>query len=144
DFGGEGNLDDLFGGGRGRGAAARRGAGLQIRLKLTLGEGATGVEKKIRVRHLRTCTTCQGKGGSGETTCSQCEGRGQIRHVQQSFFGQFVNIVACPRCHGEGRIVRERCKTCEGEGRVSETETIAVHVPPGIATGNFIPLRGLG
>jgi molecular chaperone DnaJ len=27
---------------------------------------------------------------------------------------------------------------------VSETETIAVKVPPGIATGNFIPLRGLG
>jgi len=143
DFGGEGGLDDLFGG-RGRGPSARRGDDLQIRLKLTLEEVATGVEKKIRVRHLRTCTTCQGKGGSGEATCSQCDGRGQVRHVQQSFFGQFVNIATCPRCHGEGRIVRDRCRTCEGEGRVSETETIAVHVPAGIASGNFIPLRGMG
>jgi molecular chaperone DnaJ len=146
DFGGEGGFDDIFGagGGRGRGAQARRGDDLQIRLKLTLEEVASGVEKKIRVRHLRTCTTCHGKGGSGESTCPQCEGRGQIRHVQQSFFGQFVNIATCPRCHGEGRIVRERCPACQGEGRVSETETIAVHVPPGIATGNFIPLRGMG
>src|SRR5262245_33914853 len=146
DFGGEGGFDDIFGGGggRGRGPQARRGDDLQIRLKLTLEEVASGVEKKIRVRHLRTCTTCDGKGGKGESTCPQCEGRGQIRHVQQSFFGQFVNIATCPRCHGEGRIVRDRCRTCEGEGRVSESETIAVHVPPGIASGNFIPLRGMG
>ena len=143
DFGGEGGLDDLFAG-RGRGVSARRGDDLQIRLKLTLEEVATGVEKKIRVRHLRNCTTCEGKGGSGEATCSQCDGRGQVRHVQQSFFGQFVNIATCPRCHGEGRIVRDRCRTCEGEGRGSETETIAVHVPAGIASGNFIPLRGMG
>jgi molecular chaperone DnaJ len=148
DFGGEGGFDDVFGGGggggRGRGPQVRRCDDLQIRLKLTLEEVASGVEKKIRVRHLRTCTTCHGKGGSGESTCPQCEGRGQIRHVQQSFFGQFVNIATCPRCHGEGRIVRERCPACQGEGRVSETETIAVRVPPGITSGNFIPLRGMG
>jgi molecular chaperone DnaJ len=64
--------------------------------------------------------------------------------VQQSFFGQFVNIATCPRCHGEGRTMRERCRDCDGEGRVSESETIAVKVPPGVASGNFIPLRGMG
>jgi molecular chaperone DnaJ len=143
DFGGEGGLDDLFGT-RGRGAGPRRGDDLQLRLKLTLEEVASGVEKKIRVRHLRACAACEGRGGRGETACAQCGGRGQVRHVQQSFFGQFVNIAACPRCHGEGRSFREQCRECDGEGRVSESETIAVKVPPGIATGNFIPLRGLG
>jgi molecular chaperone DnaJ len=145
DFGGEGGLDDLFGGGMGgRRRGPRRGDDLQIRLKLSLEEIATGVEKKIRVRHLRPCPTCGGKGGSAESTCPQCEGRGQIRHVQQSFFGQFVNIATCPRCQGEGRILRDPCKTCNGDGRVSETETIAVKVPAGISAGNFIPLRGMG
>ena len=144
DFGGEGGLDDLFGGMGGRRAGPRRGDDLQIRLKLGLEEIATGVEKKIRVRHLRACQTCHGRGGSGESTCPQCEGRGQIRHVQQSFFGQFVNIATCPRCHGEGRVLRETCRTCGGDGRVSETDTIAVKVPPGISAGNFIPLRGMG
>ncbi len=143
DFGAEGGLDDLLGA-RGRGAGPRRGDDLQVRLKLTLEEIATGVEKKIRVRHLRACQACGGRGGRGETVCPQCDGRGQVRHVQQSFFGQFVNIATCPRCHGEGRTIRERCHECGGDGRVSESETIAVKVPPGVSTGNFIPLRGMG
>jgi molecular chaperone DnaJ len=143
DFGGEGNFEDLFGG-RGRAAGPRRGDDLQVRLKLGLEEIATGVEKKIRVKHLRACKVCGGRGGSGESTCAQCEGRGQVRHVQQSFFGQFVNIATCPRCRGEGRIMREPCRECEGEGRSSETETIAVKVPAGVSNGNFIPLRGMG
>ncbi|MGH7731651.1 MAG: molecular chaperone DnaJ [Candidatus Eiseniibacteriota bacterium] len=142
DFGGDGGLDDLLGG-RGR-AGPRRGDDLQVRLKLTLEEVATGVEKKIKVRHQRACKACDGKGGRGETQCGQCAGRGQVRHVQQSFFGQFVNITTCPRCHGEGRTMKERCRECDGDGRVSETETIAVKVPPGVASGNFIPLRGMG
>ena len=142
DFGGDGGLEDLFNT-RARGGP-RRGDDLQVRLKLTLEEIATGVEKKIRVRHQRPCKTCDGRGGKGETTCSQCEGRGQVRHVQQSFFGQFVNIAPCPRCNGEGRIVKERCRDCGGDGRVAESDTIAVKVPPGVANGNFIPLRGMG
>jgi molecular chaperone DnaJ len=67
-----------------------------------------------------------------------------VRRVQQSIFGQFVNVSTCPRCGGEGRVVRERCRTCGGDGRVSETDTIAVKVPQGVASGNFIPLRGMG
>jgi len=145
DFGGEGGIDDLFGG-RGRGPAVRRGDDLQVRLKLTLEEVATGVEKKIRVRHLRACPTCHGKGGSGEATCSQCEGRGQVRHVQQSFFGQFVNIATCPRCHGEGRIVRSLtsvnalpsrpsrlCRNKTGNPEVSTTASAATK-SKGLAT----------
>jgi molecular chaperone DnaJ len=133
----------MFGGGGGRRGPAA-GDDLQVRVKLSLEEVATGVEKKIRVKHQRPCPTCEGRGGQGETTCTQCGGRGQVRHVQQSIFGQFVNIATCPRCHGEGRSVKEPCKTCDGDGRVSETETLSVKVPPGVAEGNFIPIRGMG
>ncbi|MEK7331554.1 MAG: DnaJ C-terminal domain-containing protein, partial [Candidatus Eisenbacteria bacterium] len=31
-----------------------------------------------------------------------------------------------------------------GDGRAAESETIAVKVPAGVSTGNFIPLRGMG
>jgi molecular chaperone DnaJ len=144
DFGGDGGgFEDFFGGGR-RGREARAGDHLQVRIQLTLEEIATGVEKKIRVKHLKPCATCDGKGGKGQTTCTQCQGRGQVRRVQQSLLGQFVNIATCPRCEGEGSVVTEPCKTCGGDGRVSETETVAVQVPAGVANGNFIPLRGLG
>jgi molecular chaperone DnaJ len=147
DFGGDlGGLDELFGGAAGgaRRAGADRGDDLQVRLKLTLEEIASGVQKKIRVRHLRACETCGGKGGSGEQTCAQCKGAGRVRHVQQSIFGQFVNVATCPACGGAGKTLREPCKTCHGDGRVSHTDTIAVDVPPGVGNGNFIPLRGMG
>ena len=140
DFGGD-NFGDFFGG---PGPGQQRGDDLQVRLKLGLEEIATGIEKRIKVKHLRTCGTCDGKGGKGESVCPQCQGRGQVRRVQQSIFGQFVNVSTCPQCEGEGRIVRERCPTCGGDGRVSETDTIAVKVPAGVANGNFIPLRGMG
>jgi molecular chaperone DnaJ len=144
DFGGDlGGFEDLLGGGRGRGGAAR-GSDLQVRIKLTLEEIATGVEKKLRIKHLKTCETCSGRGGQGEETCPQCHGRGQVRRVQQSIFGQFVNVAPCPQCGGEGRTYRERCKVCRGEGRVSDSPTVSVKIPAGVAEGNFIPLRGLG
>ncbi len=146
DFGGDlGGFEELFGGGRGRGGArVQSGDDLQVRVRLGLEEVATGVEKKIRVKHLRPCETCRGRGGTGESTCPQCNGHGQVRRVQQSIFGQFVNVSTCPQCGGEGRTVRERCRECGGEGRLSVTETIAVQVPAGVASGNFIPLRGMG
>lgn len=144
DFGGDaGGLEDLFGGAGGRGVS-RRGDDLQVRIKLSLEEIAGGVEKRIRVKHERPCPACEGRGGTGQTTCPQCSGRGQVRRVQQSFFGQFVNVSVCPRCEGEGQVFREPCKTCSGDGRVSETETIAVRVPAGVSNGNFIPVRGMG
>ena len=148
DFGGgEGGFEELFGGaGGGRGGARGSGRGddLQVRLPLTLEEIDEGVEKKIRVKHLKKCATCDGRGGKGERQCTQCQGRGQVRRVQQTMFGQFVNVSTCPRCHGEGSTVTEPCRTCGGDGRVSETETVSVKVPPGVANGNYIPLRGLG
>jgi molecular chaperone DnaJ len=144
--GGDSGFEDMFGGGGGGGRSRgpSRGDDLQVRLPLTLEEIAAGVEKKIRVKHLKRCGTCDGRGGKGEKSCTQCGGRGQVRRVQQTMFGQFVNVTACPRCEGEGSIVSEPCKTCGGDGRASETETVSVKVPAGVANGNYIPLRGLG
>src|SRR4029079_12824550 len=89
DFGGgEGGFEDLFGGGAaGGGRGSRRiraGSDLQVRLKLSLEEVASGVEKKIRVKHLRACETCDGKGGEGDATCSQRHGRGAVRRLQDA------------------------------------------------------------
>ncbi|MFN8588013.1 MAG: molecular chaperone DnaJ [Candidatus Eisenbacteria bacterium] len=147
DFGGgdAGGFESFFGGGGGGGARGPgRGDDLQVRLVLTLEEIASGVEKKIRVKHLKKCTTCDGRGGKGEKQCSQCNGRGQVRRVQQTMLGQFVSVQACPKCDGEGSIVSEPCRACGGDGRTSDTETVAVKVPAGVASGNYIPLRGVG
>jgi molecular chaperone DnaJ len=146
DFGGGGaGFEDLFGGG-GAGPGPRRGQDLRVRLKLSLEEIATGVKKKIQVKRQVKCDTCQGSGAQkgGKKTCSQCGGRGQVRQVQSSFFGQFVNIAACPRCRGTGEIIENPCLKCRGEGRLTDSSTVVVDVPAGVAQDNYIPLRGLG
>jgi molecular chaperone DnaJ len=149
DFGGMGGFGDIFGETRGRGGAGseRRGSDLEIRLPLSLEEIASGVEKKIKIRHLRPCATCSGSGaraGTSKKTCSVCHGAGQVRMVQRSIFGQLINITTCERCRGEGTVIESPCTECSGEGRVRMQEEISIRVPPGVTSGNYIPLRGQG
>ena len=74
----------------------------------------------IRVPRLETCEHCEGSGaepGSSVSTCATCNGRGEVRQVQQSVFGRFVNVSTCPRCGGSGRSIDKPCTKCRGEGR---------------------------
>lgn len=142
---------DLFGGvfgRRGRGGGARnRGSDLRVTLRLTLEEIAKGGTKKIKLTRFQKCETCDGAGtkpGASPRSCPFCHGTGEIRQVARSLFGQFVNVVPCERCGGEGRIIEDPCPTCNGEGRARGTSTISVNIPPGVSTGNYIPIRGQG
>ena len=146
DFGGFGGLDDLLGGGRG-GGRSRGGADVKITMPLTLVEVATGVEKEIRARVLDECDACGGIGaepGSKAHTCSTCAGHGEVRRAQRSFFGQFVAVTPCPTCKGEGKQIDTPCKRCKGDGRMRADKSIKVSVPAGVATGQYMTLRGVG
>ncbi len=147
-MGGGGIFEQFFGGGGGHNPnAPERGADIQIPLALTLEEIATGVEKTIKVRHLKTCSTCHGSGaknGTAVDTCQTCHGSGQIRQVRSMGFGQFVNVTVCPTCRGAGQSIREVCDVCRGEGRLQEETTLKVNVPAGVSEGNYLTLGGQG
>jgi molecular chaperone DnaJ len=139
-FGGE------FGGGR-AGVRTRKGRDLQARVSLSLAEIATGVEKQIRITKQVPCTTCKGTGtkdGSKPVPCETCQGTGQIKQVQRTILGQFINVVECHVCDGAGTVVRDPCRECNGEGTVRGTDTITVKIPAGVASGNYITMRGGG
>ena len=146
-----GNIfSDFFGGTR-RGnrqqAAEQRGGDLRVTLKLSLEEIMSGVTKTIKIRKFKLCPECKGSGarpGTTPQTCPTCGGTGEIHTQSRSFFGSFISVQTCPTCRGEGKIVKDPCPKCMGPGRVRETETISVNVPPGVSTGNYIPLRGQG
>jgi molecular chaperone DnaJ len=145
DFGG-GGFGDVFGEGR-QGARGRRGRDLQVKLALTLEEVAAGAERTIKLRKQVACKTCDGsgsRGGGQPRTCEQCNGVGQVRRVQRTMLGQFMNVVACPACHGEGTVISDPCGDCRGSGTVRGEETLKVKVPAGVATGNYITLKGQG
>jgi molecular chaperone DnaJ len=145
DFGGFG---DLFGAGGGRrGGGPRAGSDVKLPLALTLQEVATGVEKTVVMKVLDPCTKCDGSGaepGSKPTSCGTCGGAGEVRRAQRSFFGQFVSVAPCPTCAGEGVVVASPCKSCRGEGRVRGEKTLRIQVPAGVATGQYMTLRGAG
>jgi molecular chaperone DnaJ len=146
DIGGLGGFEELFGGGRSRGAT-RTGADVKVTISLTLAEVATGVEKTIVAKLLDSCDKCRGSGaepGTMPTRCPTCNGAGEVRRAQQSFFGQFVSVAPCPTCAGQGRVIAQPCKKCKGEGRVRSEHSIPVNVPAGVSTGQYMTLRGAG
>jgi molecular chaperone DnaJ len=155
-FGGFGSFSDIFEqfgsifGGATQTTGRRgqqRGADLRYDLSITFEEAAFGCEKELSIPRLETCAHCTGKGaepGSEMKRCPQCNGTGEVRRVQQSFFGQFVNVTVCNRCRGEGQIISSPCKECRGEGRIQTTKKLAVKIPPGVDNDQQIRMTGEG
>lgn len=146
DFGGFGGLEDLFGARQSSGGP-RAGQDVKITIPLTLAEVATGVDKKINIKLLDPCDKCEGSGaepGSKSETCQTCQGAGEVRRAQRSFFGQVVTVAPCPTCRGEGRIIQTPCKKCRGEGRMRADHELTVQIPAGVASGQYMTLRGVG
>ena len=149
DFGGFGFGDIFSGGGTATRTRARQRAGndLQIKVQLTLEEAATGVEKQIKIKRLVKCSACDGKGsapGSEPVVCDVCRGQGQVKHVQRSIFGEFVNVAECHNCRGQGTIVKDPCKTCGGDGVARGDKTVSVKIPAGVSSGNYITIASGG
>jgi molecular chaperone DnaJ len=133
---------DIFGGGRGR-SGVYRGADLRYNLEIGLEEAARGTETRIRIPAMEECGTCHGSGakpGTSPTTCTTCQGHGQVR-MQQGFFSIQQT---CPKCHGSGKIVTSPCATCGGAGRIKQHKTLSVKIPAGVDEGDRIRLSGEG
>jgi molecular chaperone DnaJ len=147
DLGGLGGFGDLFGGAGGRGTGPRTGSDIKIAMPLTLVEVASGVEKSVAVRLLEPCDRCDGRGaepGSSPATCATCGGSGEVRRAQRSFFGQVISVAPCSTCSGEGTVIASPCKKCRGEGRTRGEKQVLVRIPAGVATGQYMTLRGVG
>ncbi len=148
DLGGLGGFSDLFsGGGGGRGSGPRTGADIKLAMPLTLSEVSTGTERTVAVRLLEPCDRCDGRGaepGSSPVVCSTCNGSGEVRRAQRSFFGQVVSVAPCPTCSGEGTVISSPCKKCRGEGRLRGEKQVVVRIPAGVATGQYMTMRGVG
>jgi molecular chaperone DnaJ len=116
-------------------------------MEITFQEAVFGAEKEIEVVRNDTCTRCTGSGsepGTSPTRCRTCNGTGEVRRVQQSILGSFVNVSTCPTCNGSGEVITVPCKQCGGRKQVRVSRTLAVSVPPGVDTGTQIRLNNEG
>jgi molecular chaperone DnaJ len=147
------SIEDLFEsffgtpGQRGARQRVQRGQDLRYDMHLTLEEAVFGTSKEISLTKHASCARCTGSGmepGSQRAKCTKCEGSGEIRRMQQSIFGQFVNVTLCDRCNGEGQVISDPCTECQGRGVVRAKQTVAVEVPPGADEGIQLRLTGQG
>ena len=76
--------------------------------------------------------------------CTQCNGTGEIRQVQQTFLGPMVQVATCPRCNGTGETISTPCQTCKGNGRIRAKAVLNVTVPAGVREGLQIQIRSEG
>ncbi|MBN1366867.1 MAG: molecular chaperone DnaJ [Dehalococcoidales bacterium] len=149
-FGGFGDIFDAFFGGMNTTAGRqgpRQGGSLQTSVILTLEEVAFGCDKEIKISRIENCSVCRGTGskpGSQPVRCPTCNGSGQVRRVQQGFFGRFVNVTPCDRCNGEGQVITEPCPQCRGSGREKFNRTLTINIPCGVDNGSQLRLTGEG
>jgi molecular chaperone DnaJ len=154
DLSGFGNISDIFetffagtGGNTQRRTGSQRGADLRYDMTITFEEAVFGCQKEIELPRWETCANCRGSGaqpGTSTSRCSACQGTGEIRRVQQSIFGQFVNVTMCERCRGEGRVITTPCEKCRGQGRVRNTRREVVNIPAGVDDGINVRVTGAG
>jgi molecular chaperone DnaJ len=151
-FGGFGDIFEEFFGSvagtrRARPRGPARGDDLRVDILVTFDEAVFGTEKEIEVPRTETCHNCRGSGaepGTSPVVCNQCRGTGEVRHVQQSFLGSFVNIGTCPVCGGSGETISTRCSVCQGQKRARTTRKLKVKIPPGVDKDTRIRLTGEG
>ncbi|MEZ4590376.1 MAG: molecular chaperone DnaJ [Chloroflexota bacterium] len=153
--GGFGNISDIFeelfnagfGGNRRRRRGPRRGADLRADLSITFEEAVFGADKEVEIRRPETCSVCRGSGakpGSSPIPCTTCNGSGEVRRVQQSILGSFVNVTTCSTCQGTGELIPDLCPNCNGQKQVMEVRKLKVKVPPGVDSDTQIRLTGEG
>lgn len=130
-----------------RRTGAQRGADLRHDLTITFEEAVFGCQKEIELPRWENCAHCHGSGaqpGTSTSRCSACQGTGEIRRVQQSIFGQFVNVTMCERCRGDGRVITTPCEKCRGQGRVRNNRRVKVNIPAGVDDGINVRVTGEG
>jgi molecular chaperone DnaJ len=155
DMGGAGGLGDLFGSMFGRGGGAggragrpsgvgpRRGADITAQLTVDFRDAVEGLTTTLYLTTDAACSTCNGSGakpGTSPIVCSACGGRGAVDDNQ----GMFSFSTPCRVCGGQGTRIEHPCPTCHGTGAEARQREVKTRIPPGVADGQTIRLKGRG
>jgi len=118
-----------------------QGQDLEYVMDIDFWQAIKGTQARLNITRYDVCGTCHGTGsaGTGETTCPQCQGTGQVSQMA----GAMRFNLTCPHCGGSGKL-RNACPTCGGEGRVAHTETVDVRIPAGARNGSRLRVPGKG
>lgn len=147
-------FEDLFSGGMGgfsgfgsssrSSSRARKGSDTLYGMQIDFLDAVYGCKKDIDLEFFEDCDECDGKGGHGESTCSECGGRGVVIKQTNTILGTIQTKTTCPECNGTGKTFKSKCSKCRGNGKVKVSKTITVTIPAGIDNGEQLRLAGKG
>ncbi len=130
-----------------RGNRPRQGDSIQFVKEIEFLDACFGKTEKIKIKKHISCNICNGTGADPEhkpSTCSTCNGRGEIKRTTKTFIGMITQVNTCPTCHGQGTVITHKCKNCSGKGFVEKEEEIEIKIPAGIEDGMQILYKGRG
>jgi molecular chaperone DnaJ len=118
-----------------------KGNDLEYVLDIDFWQAIRGAQIRLNITRYDVCPTCNGTGasGTGEVTCPQCKGSGQVTQMA----GAMRFNLTCPKCGGSGKL-HNACPTCGGDGRIAHTEVVEVRIPPGARNGSRLRVPGKG
>lgn len=134
-------FSSFTGGGRNR---SRRGSDLVYHLKIDFLDSAYGRKKDITIDVNEKCSECDGFGGQGKETCSNCGGSGVVKERTNTILGAIMTQTTCRECQGRGYTFKTSCSSCKGKGTIKQRKTYSIEVPKGIDTGEQIRMSGKG
>ncbi len=145
----EGGFGSFFGGFGNGGQKKYKAQGSDIRIKVsvTLKDVAHGVEKRVKVKKMVSCSACHGLGAkdtSAFVTCPTCQGKGQVNKTVNTMLGRMQTSQTCNDCHGDGKKNNNPCSQCKGTGIMSGEEEIVFNVPAGVREGMQLNISGKG
>ena len=124
-----GEMFNVGGAGNRRPSRAQRGRDLRYEMQIEFEEAIFGKDTEISIHRMEVCIDCGGSGTKnkqGPTTCSQCQGRGQVRYQQ----GFFSIARTCGVCGGTGTMIANPCSTCRGEAAWGAITRLSSMFPP--------------
>lgn len=148
-FGGSDPFDifrDMFGGGSpfGNSRRQRKGSDLRVQVNVNLNDVLNGLNKKIRIKREKVCSSCNGAGGSDPRTCMKCNGQGKVQKSIHTVLGVQTMVTDCDNCSGNGNINTNKCSTCGGMSTEISDETVDIQIPKGVMDGMALEIRGKG
>ena len=132
-FGGFGG----FGGGSQRGRVVK-GSNLRIKINLNLKDVVKGVDKKIKVRKLVLAD------GVSFSSCTNCNGTGQVTRISNTILGQMQTSTTCPACNGTGKKIDKKPSEADQNGMIQKEETVEISIPAGVEDGMQLKVSGKG
>jgi molecular chaperone DnaJ len=129
------------------GGGPRPGADLRVDLMLSLRQVLTGGKQVVSISRPEPCPDCGGSGarvGTAPRPCPDCAGTGQQATASRRGGVLVRQVTTCSSCQGRGQVIDELCPACRGTGQSRQEDKVAIRIPHGVPDGTTLRLAGRG